>query len=113
MGIDMMFLSDGEVNVVTVDVYVCGGTQDHPAYVNAKGSISLRGYGQVIIKNLDRKDDIVSDFELIHSLGGWLCSLYCGKSIAEEKLNEVKDVVEIYLRKLADKYKLTFSESEE
>ena len=109
----MMFLSDDNVNVVTVDVFVCGSTQDHPAYVNAKGSISLRGYGQVIIKNLDRKDEIVSDFELIHSLGGWLCSLYSGKTIKEEKLDEVKDVVEIYLRKLADKYKLTFYESNE
>lgn len=80
-------------------------------YVEISSVVDINYYSKFLLENLDRKDEIIADFEDLQELRCWLWETYV--MVKQNPKDDYYDVIKI-LRKMfmciADKYNLCYVE---
>lgn len=78
--------------------------------VDLSSVVVIEPYSELLINNLDRKEEIIADFAMIGDLRGWLWEYYDVK-YDKDDLGGVLDELRVILRDVAEKYSLSYIES--
>jgi len=106
----ILFLrNDKNESIVDLECFV--KTEDDRKFVELHATVVIEPYSKFLLDNLDKKDDIISDFSKVSELRGWLWESYFmgGDNDPEEYQNIIKLLRE-ELQKMAEYYKLSYVE---
>ena len=90
--------------IVDIDLYV---KED---YVELHSSIDIENYSNYLLNNLDRKNEIISDFDDLSELRGWLWEVFLQGDNTADKYNITLEEVRKMLKKYANKHNLYYVE---
>ena len=102
----ILFIRDKKrQTIVDLDVYKTEG------YIELHSGVMIESYSKFLLENLDRKDEIIEDFDMISELRGWLWEVYFmgGKNTAD-KYDDVLKHLRAMIRGIAVKYDLYYVE---
>ena len=100
-------------SIVDLDCYVKTEYEGNASrkFVEISSSVLIDTYSEFLLENLDKKEQIVEDFNNISELRGWLWeSYFMGGDNDPEKYQEVLKELQIYLKTIAVKYNLRYVE---
>jgi len=100
-------------NKTVCDVEITTQDEEDHSHIELRASVFVAGYSLVLIKYIDEVTKLISDFEEVEELGGWLWeSYFSGKQNIYniENYNNVANHVKILLKKLANEYDLYYVE---
>ena len=109
----VLFLRDERNNsIVDLECYVKTGENDPKyKYVELSVTVDIQWYSLLLLQNLDRKIEIISDFSEIQELRGWLWENYfMGGNNDPEKYGDVIAELRKMLLVVAKKYDLGYVE---
>ncbi|MFA5207357.1 MAG: hypothetical protein WC428_01755 [Candidatus Paceibacterota bacterium] len=106
----ILFLrNDKRESIVDIDCYV--KTEEERKFVELHASVIIKPYSEFLLKNLDRKDEIISDFSEIDELRGWLWeSYFMGGDNDPKEYDNIIEILRKKLKEIATKYKLAYVE---
>ena len=106
----ILFLrNDKRESIVDIDCYV--KTEEERKFVEISSSVIIKSYSEFLLKNIDRKDEIISDFSEIDELRGWLWeSYFMGGDNDPKEYDNVIEILKKGLKKIAEKYDLAYVE---
>jgi hypothetical protein len=79
-------------------------------YVELSSSIDIENYSNYLLNNLNRKNEIISDFNDLSELRGWLWEVFLGDDNTADKYDETLEEVRKMLKKYANKHNLYYVE---
>jgi len=96
-------------SIVDIECYV--KTEEEQKFVEISSGVIIETYSKFLLDNLDKKDQIISDFSEIDELRGWLWeSYFMGTQNDPEEYDNVLKIVREGLQKVAKKYDLSYVE---
>jgi len=96
-----------KTNKTIVDIELWVKKEDEHSFVELSSSIDIQNYSIFLLNNLDKKLDIINDFELLSELRGWLWENYfMTKKNTPEEYNNVLKELKTILEEIGDKYGL-------
>jgi len=96
-------------SIVDVECFV--KTEDDRKFVEINASVIIRPYSEFLLENLDKKDEIIEDFENIDDLRGWLWeSYFMGGDNDPEEYDNIIKLLQEGLKEIGQKYKLSYVE---
>ncbi len=106
----ILFLrNDKRESIVDIECFV--KTEDEHKFVEIHASVIIKPYSEFLLKNIDRKDEIISDFTEIDELRGWLWeSYFMGGDNDPEEYDNIIKILRAELKEIANKYKLAYVE---
>jgi hypothetical protein len=106
----ILFLrNDKRESIVDIDCYV--KTEEERKFVEISSSVIIKSYSEFLLKNIDRKDEIISDFSEIDELRGWLWeSYFMGGDNDPKEYDNVIEILKKGLKEIAEKYDLAYVE---
>jgi|JFJP01.1.fsa_nt_gi hypothetical protein len=106
----ILFLRNNK-NQSIVDLEVWVKTEDNNSFIELQSVVIIETYSKFLLKNLDRKTEIIEDFSIIDELRGWLWENYFGGEHNDpKKYPEVLLFLRTLLKKIAEKYDLIYVE---
>lgn len=98
-------------NRTIVDIEFYEKTEDSHSFLELHSSIIILEYSKLLLDNLDKKEELISDFSDISELRGWLWENYFmdTQNEVKEYSNVLKQLREM-LQSIADKYNLIYRE---
>lgn len=100
---------DIELNVVRDDSYRDENEIYHNTHIELHSVICINTYSKLLIDNLDRKEEIISEFHELSELRGWLWECYfIGRINDAKEYHNVRAIVEDRLKRVAVKFGLSF-----
>ena len=80
-------------------------------HVELHSSVIIDTYSKFLLENLDRKDEIVNDFNEISELRGWLWeSYFMGDENTDDKYDDILKILRDRLHEISKKYDLYYVE---
>jgi hypothetical protein len=106
----ILFLrNDKRESIVDIECFV--KTEDERKFVEIHANVIIKPYSEFLLKNIDRKDEIISDFTEIDELRGWLWeSYFMGGDNDPEEYDNIIKILRAGLKEIANKYKLAYVE---
>jgi hypothetical protein len=108
-----LFIRDNKNNtILDLDVGV-QTREDKSKFVELSSIVDVEYYSRFLLENLDRKDEIIPDFQDLSELRGWLWESYfmTGKNIgSEEQYSDVLSKLKEMIKEVATKYNLYYTE---
>jgi hypothetical protein len=106
----ILFLRNNE-NRTIVDIECFVKTEDEHSFIELLASVIIDEYSKFLLENLDKKDEIINDFEALSDLRGWLWKKYfVGSNNDPEEYQNVITELRILLKGVANKYNLSYVE---
>ena len=106
----ILFLRNNK-NQSIVDLEVWVKTENDYKFVEISSVVIIETYSKFLLKNLDRKTEIIEDFSNISELRGWLWEKYfCGGDNDPKKYPEVLLELKRLFETIAEKYDLNYVE---
>ena len=110
-----LFLRNAENrSIVDIDCYVKTEYYGEPKpmkFIELNSTVIIDTYSKFLLENLDKKDEIISDFEEINELRGWLWqSCFMGDENDPSKYDDVIRILRELLKAIAVKYQLNYVE---
>ena len=96
-----LFLMNEE-NRTVVDIEINDGKNGMDVSV----STIISTYSKLLIDNIERKDEVIEDFQEIDELRGWFWEVYM--ETPEPTFNGAVDQIRNHLLHIAEKYKLNY-----
>jgi len=106
----ILFLrNDKRESIVDIECFV--KTEDDRKFVEIHASVIIEPYSKFLLENLDKKDDIISDFSKVSELRGWLWeSYFMGGDNDPKEYDNIIKLLREELQKMAEYYKLSYVE---
>lgn len=106
----ILFLrNDKRVSIVDIECFV--KTEDERKFVEISSCVIIKPYSEFLLKNLDKKDEIINDFSEIDELRGWLWeSYFMGGDNDPKEYGNVIEILRKRLKEIAEKYDLAYVE---
>jgi hypothetical protein len=105
----ILFLRNNK-NESIVDLEVWVKNEDNNQFIEIHSAVIIETYSKFLVKNLDRKTEIIRDFSAIDELRGWLWEKYFNGSNDIEKYGDVLKILRQTLKSVAEKYDLIYVE---
>jgi hypothetical protein len=107
----MILFLRSQKNRTIVDIECFVKTEEGRKFVELHASVMIKEYSKFLLENLDRKDEIIEDFDAMSELRGWLWERYFmgGDNDPEEYPNVIKGLKAL-LQGHAEKYNLRYVE---
>jgi hypothetical protein len=103
----MIYFLRTNKNETILDLEVFVKTENSHSFVELHSVINIENYSRFLIDNLDRQDEIISDFDTLSELRGWLWEKYfMGRQNNGDEYDQVIKELKPFLKKIADKYNL-------
>jgi hypothetical protein len=94
-------------NKTLLDLEVWVKKEDNYSFVELSAAINIKNYSEFLLNNLDKKEEIVEDFQEISELRGWLWEVYfMEKNNTPSELTNVIVELKKYLGSIAHYYGL-------
>jgi len=107
----MILFLRNEKNRTIVDIECFVKTEDGKSFVELHASVMIDTYSKFLLDNLDRKDEIIEDFQTMSELRGWLWEKYfCGGDNDPKEYPNVIKGLQALLQGHAEKYNLYYVE---
>jgi len=107
----MILFLRNEKNRTIVDIECFVKTEDERKFVELHASVMIDTYSKFLLDNLDRKDEIIEDFQTMSELRGWLWEKYfCGGDNDPKEYPNVIKGLQALLQGHAEKYNLYYVE---
>jgi|TARA_R110000851_G_scaffold56073_3_gene131198 hypothetical protein len=108
-----IFIRDKKNNsILSLDVGV-QAREDKSKFVELSSVVDVEYYSRFLLNNLDIKNEIISDFQELSELRGWLWESYfmTGKNIgSEEQYSDVLSKLKEMVKEVVTKYCLYYTE---
>lgn len=107
-----IFIRD-QKNKTILDLEYYIETKDNYSFIEISSSIIIDTYSQFLVNNLNRKDEIIQDFDDLSELRGWLWEVYfmSEKNIgSDEQYSNVLSKLREIIKGVANKYNLYYTE---
>lgn len=108
-----LFIRDKKNNtILDLDVGV-QSREDKSKFVDLSSHVIVEDYSRFLLENLDRKNEIIRDFQDLSELRGWLWESYfmTGKNIgSEEQYSDILSKLREIIGGVAKKYNLYYVE---
>ncbi len=105
-----LFLRNNK-NQSIVDLEIWVKTEDNHSFIELQSAVIIETYSKFLLKNLDRKIEIIEDFSNLEELRGWLWeSYFMGGNNDPKKYPEVLLILRTLFKEIAEKYDLTYIE---
>jgi len=106
----ILFLrNDKNESIVDIECFV--KKEDGREFVELHASVIIEPYSKFLLENLDKKDDIISDFSKVSELRGWLWeSYFMGGDNDPKEYNNIIKLLREELQKMSEYYKLSYVE---
>jgi hypothetical protein len=106
----ILFLRNNKRETI-VDIECFVKTEDQRKFVELHASVIIEPYSKFLLDNLDKKDQIISDFSNIDELRGWLWeSYFMGRDNDPKEYPNIIEILRKRLQELAEYYKLSYVE---
>jgi hypothetical protein len=107
----MILFLRNEKNESLVDIECFVKTEDERRFVELHASVIIKPYSEFLLENVDKAEDIISDFDTISELRGWLWeSYFMGGDNDPEEYDNVIELLRKGLQGIAKKYDLGYVE---
>jgi len=107
----MILFLRSQKNRTIVDIECFVKTEEGRKFIELHASVMIREYSKFLIENLDRKDEIIRDFDELSELRGWLWeSYFLGGDNDPNEYSTVIQIVRGKLQDVANKYNLYYVE---
>ena len=106
----ILFLrNDKNESIVDIECFV--KTEDGRKFVEIHANVIIEPYSRFLLENVDRAEDIISDFSKVSELRGWLWeSYFMGGDNDPEEYDNIIKILREELQKMAEYYKLDYVE---
>jgi hypothetical protein len=106
----ILFLrNDKNESIVDIECFV--KKEDGREFVELHASVIIEPYSKFLLENLDKKDDIISDFSKVSELRGWLWeSYFMGGDNDPKEYDNIIEILRKELQKMSEYYKLSYVE---
>lgn len=91
---------------VDVEIYVKKREDGSGDYVELHSAVILNNYSQLLLSNLERSQEIISDFSELDELRGWLWENFLMSNNTGKEYHRVIDAVAEIMTKIGEKYSL-------
>lgn len=93
------------VQLTDTEIYTVKDTAYDKWYTELHSGVCTRGYSLFLLKNQERYEEIIDDFDNISELRGWLWEVSnTNHEWSDEKHNLAVDYVRSYLKEIINKY---------
>jgi hypothetical protein len=98
--------------ILDLEVFVKDSDTDFKhSFVELHSAIDIENYSRFLLKNFDRQDEIISDFDMLSELRGWLWEKYfMGRQNNGNEYTLVIKELKPMLKNIAEKYNLALVE---
>ena len=88
-------------------VYIDSSEERPTNFVELSTTINIENYSHFLIENIEKKNKVISDFDNLNELRGWLWERFFVSTPNDEtKLDEVAKKINVTLSKVAKDYNL-------
>lgn len=95
-------------SIVDIEIYVKKTESGGSDYVELHSVVAIEYYSEFLLQNIDRKDEIISDFSELDELRGWLWESFLSNDNTGKEYNKVVDAVSDRLKEIGKKYDLFY-----
>lgn len=96
-------------SIVDLELYV--KKDGERSYIELDAAVIITPYSELLLANLERKDEVIDAFETISELRGWLWeTFFLGEENDPTKFDEVVAVVRVFLKDIATSFDLYYVE---
>ena len=107
----MILFLRSQKNRTIVDIECFVKTEEGRKFIELHATVIIDEYSKFLLDNLDKKDEIISDFHDMSELRGWLWeNFFMGDDNDPEKYDEVIKELRTMLKDYATKYNLYYVE---
>lgn len=106
----ILFLRD-QNNDTILDVECFVKTEDDSSYVELHSAVCIAPYSKFLLANPNRQDKIISNFDELSELRGWLWeSYFMGGTNDPDKYGDIIGILRALLKGVAEEYELGYVE---
>jgi len=103
----MTFYLRDKDNKTILDLEVWIKTEDERSFVELSSCVNIKNYSMMLINGICKQQEVISDFDELSELRGWLWETYfAGRQNTQEEYESVVKELKAILQKVADKYDL-------
>lgn len=107
----MILFIRSKKNRTIVDIEFYKKSEDGSEYLELHSSIDIKEYSNFLLDNLDKKNKIISTFNELSELRGWLWENYfMGRQNVVTEYSNVLKILREMLHKIADDFDLNYVE---
>ena len=107
----MILFLRNQKNQSIVDLECFVKTEEGRKFVELHATVIIEPYSNFLLENIDRAEDIISDFSKVSELRGWLWeSYFMGGDNDPEEYQNIIEILRKELKKLAEFYDLSYVE---